>query len=308
MKQSQSFLCGIVLVAVVYTWYVHDPALGIAGSILQWWEITAHSYKTGSLFGQNRELPFMEAWVPIASVLFYLVTVKLFEPSEETKAAVKAKSAALREKGESAPFTFFKFLCLLHNILLCGFSAWCFVVTCKIVPDIVMNDFAGGVSSRFSTIFTETDFGRVAYYFYLSKIYEFLDTYILLIKGTGSSFLQTFHHVGAVLGMWWCCSIHSKSTYLFVGLNSFIHTIMYGYHACTTLNIRPPKIFKVVLTSAQMTQFFIGNATSMLMFTYGTMGAPHVVCTTYHIIYTTILFYLFLKFAQRKYRSKQKSE
>ena len=79
-----------------------------------------------------------------------------------------------------------------------------------------------------------TDVGRIwneglAFYgwlFYLSKFYEVLDTAIILTKGKKSSLLQTFHHAGAMLCMWAGIRYMSPAIWMFVFVNSFLHTIM----------------------------------------------------------------------------------
>lgn len=79
-----------------------------------------------------------------------------------------------------------------------------------------------------------TDLGRfwsegLAFYgwfFYLSKFYEVLDTLIILAKGKKSSTLQTYHHAGAMMCMWAGIRYMSPPIWLFVFLNSFIHTLM----------------------------------------------------------------------------------
>ena len=79
-----------------------------------------------------------------------------------------------------------------------------------------------------------TDVGRIwneglAFYgwlFYLSKFYEALDTAMILTKGKGSSVLQTFHHAGAMMCMWAGIRYMSPPIWMFVFVNSFLHTIM----------------------------------------------------------------------------------
>jgi len=79
-----------------------------------------------------------------------------------------------------------------------------------------------------------TDVGRLwneglAFYgwlFYLSKFYEVIDTAIILAKGKKSSFLQTYHHAGAMLCMWAGIRYMSPPIWMFVLVNSFIHTLM----------------------------------------------------------------------------------
>lgn len=79
-----------------------------------------------------------------------------------------------------------------------------------------------------------TDVGRLwneglAFYgwlFYVSKFYETIDTFIVLAKGKKSSILQTFHHAGAMMCMWAGIRYMSPPIWMFVFLNSGLHTIM----------------------------------------------------------------------------------
>lgn len=80
----------------------------------------------------------------------------------------------------------------------------------------------------------DTDVGRFwneglafwGWFFYLSKFYEVLDTVIILAKGKRSSTLQTYHHTGAMFCMWAGIRYMSTPIYLFVLINSFIHSLM----------------------------------------------------------------------------------
>lgn len=81
---------------------------------------------------------------------------------------------------------------------------------------------------------SRTDMGRIwneglAFYgwiFYLSKFYEVLDTFIILAKGKLSSTLQTYHHAGAMMCMWAGMRYMSPPIWMFVFVNSGIHTMM----------------------------------------------------------------------------------
>ena len=79
-----------------------------------------------------------------------------------------------------------------------------------------------------------TDLGRLwneglafyGWFFYLSKFYEVLDTAIILAKGKRSSTLQTYHHAGAMMCMWAGIRFMSPPIWMFVFVNSGIHTLM----------------------------------------------------------------------------------
>lgn len=79
-----------------------------------------------------------------------------------------------------------------------------------------------------------TDVGRLwneglafwGWFFYLSKFYEVVDTFIIVAKGKRSATLQTYHHAGAMLCMWAGIRYMSPPIWMFVWINSAIHTMM----------------------------------------------------------------------------------
>lgn len=79
-----------------------------------------------------------------------------------------------------------------------------------------------------------TDVGRMwneglgfyGWFFYLSKFYEIMDTMIILAKGKRSSFLQTYHHAGAMLCMWAGIRYMSPPIWMFTFINSGLHSLM----------------------------------------------------------------------------------
>jgi len=90
-----------------------------------------------------------------------------------------------------------------------------------------------------------TDVGRIwneglafwGWFFYLSKFYEVVDTAIIIIKGKRSHTLQTYHHAGAMLCMWAGIRYMSPPIWMFVLVNSGIHTIMVGQHILISVDI-----------------------------------------------------------------------
>ncbi|OCK92177.1 uncharacterized protein K441DRAFT_697969 [Cenococcum geophilum 1.58] len=111
-----------------------------------------------------------------------------------------------------------------------------------------------------------TDVGRLwneglafwGWFFYLSKFYEVLDTFIILAKGKRSSTLQTYHHAGAMLCMWAGIRFMSPPIWMFVLVNSGIHTLMYTYYTISALRFRVPQTIKRTLTTMQIAQFVVG--------------------------------------------------
>jgi GNS1/SUR4 family len=52
------------------------------------------------------------------------------------------------------------------------------------------------------TFWNEGGLGAWATAFYISKYYEFVDTWILIAKGKDASFLQVYHHAGIAFIFW----------------------------------------------------------------------------------------------------------
>ncbi len=128
-----------------------------------------------------------------------------------------------------------------------------------------------------------SDIGRIwneglAFYgwlFYLSKFYEVLDTIIILAKGKKSSFLQTYHHAGAMMCMWAGIRYMAPPIWMFVLVNSGLHALMvsfylqsnslltltewkYTYYTLTALGVKVPRGLKRTLTTLQIVQFVVG--------------------------------------------------
>jgi hypothetical protein len=117
-----------------------------------------------------------------------------------------------------------------------------------------------------------TDVGRLwneglafwGWWFYLSKFYEVLDTFIILAKGKRSSTLQTYHHTGAMMCMWAGMRYMSAPIWIFVLFNSAIHAMMYTYYTLSALGFRVPQRVKRSLTTLQITQFVFGASFAAL--------------------------------------------
>ncbi|KAL8730222.1 MAG: hypothetical protein Q9166_004199 [cf. Caloplaca sp. 2 TL-2023] len=111
-----------------------------------------------------------------------------------------------------------------------------------------------------------TDVGRLwneglAFYgwlFYLSKFYEVFDTAIILAKGKNTTRMQVFHHAGAMLSTWAGIRFMSPPIWMFVTLNSGIHTLMYTYYTFSHMGIQVPRVLKSTLTTLQIVQIVFG--------------------------------------------------
>jgi len=99
---------------------------------------------------------------------------------------------------------------------------------------------------------------RVLWLFYASKILEFIDTGIMVLKKNDRqiTFLHLYHHT-SIFFIWWVVIFFGPGGdgYFTASLNSFIHVIMYSYYLFTSLGIQVP--WKSYITKSQMFQFVL---------------------------------------------------
>ncbi len=80
------------------------------------------------------------------------------------------------------------------------------------------------------TLWTDKDFGFWVSHFYISKFWEFLDTWIIILKGKKPILLQTYHHAGVVLLMWMFTVSTSTTTTLTLTITITITIPTYYYN------------------------------------------------------------------------------
>ena len=141
-------------------------------------------------------------------------------------------------------------LSVVHNMLLVLFSAWIFAS----LANILYND---GIVFKSNYYFQNPQFDTIIYWFYISKYYEFADTFLLYLNGKTPIFLQKYHHVGAVISWHLMYQYKADMVWMATLLNSGVHTIMYSYYLGCLLKINQVRCIKKYITSIQLCQFFI---------------------------------------------------
>jgi hypothetical protein len=208
-----------------------------------------------------------------------------------------------------ARYRAFRGFVLVHNLLLALFSAWVFLSTlsclrrsfsnldeshslshiahivCRLDNVLSLED-SEPPGQVFSDVIGESlrreieRIWHISWLFYLSKIYEFIDTAIILATGKESSTLQTYHHSGVVICAWLCLRFKAPTALVGLLVNSAIHTAMvclprlfwclgthcdsqYTYYTIVTVKLRPPTMVKATLTAMQIAQFVFGFLTGL---------------------------------------------
>jgi len=185
----------------------------------------------------TKDFPLMNPFHCLLILLAYVISVPI------GKAIMKN-----RQRMELKTFSMF------HNtflILLSGYM--CF--ECVRQPLLLgYSLFGNGVGT------TEKDvpLANVLWLFYVSKIVEFIDTWIMILKKNDRqiSFLHVYHH--ATIFPIWNIVVSlapGGDSYFSAAQNSFIHVLMYSYYLAASFGIPVP--WKKYLTQAQMLQFFL---------------------------------------------------
>lgn len=193
-----------------------------------------------------------------------------------------------------------------HNAALVVFSAICAWNSWAVVFEHWFQNGVRAIHCDADGSLWTNGVGAWSTIFYLSKYYEFMDTWILVLKDKKVSFLQVYHHIGVAFVMWLGVATQSSWLVVIVLLNSVIHTFMYTYFfiktVAPTVEIKAAKY----LTFAQIGQFMIGIITSSAgVFTMGTecssTGSLFGLACSH--LYGYGLLALFAAFASKKYKT-----
>ncbi|KAJ2720387.1 hypothetical protein GGI07_004627 [Coemansia sp. Benny D115] len=200
-----------------------------------------------------------------------------------------------------------KSLIILHNLVLAGYSLWTFIdFFPAVVDNVLQHGFKDGFCDSSQTLWSNKLLTH-GFLFYLSKYYEFIDTAIILAKGRKAGRLQSFHHSGAVLIMWFGNYVQSPYLSFFVFENSIIHSLMYVYYTLTALGFSPPG--KKLLTSMQISQFYIALSAGIIYCVLPEcQDVSQKVFTYVFIGYIIELIRLFTQFARQTYGAKNQQK
>jgi hypothetical protein len=163
--------------------------------------------------------------------------------------------------------------------------------------------------------FPSWQLSKIIWIFYVSKIVEFADTWIMVLKKNNHqiSFLHMYHHATIFPIWWWICfSFPGGDSYFSCAQNSFIHVIMYSYYLVRSFGINVPAGIKFMVTKGQMTQFLLNLFQALYVMVFDTAypkGPAYLL-----LVYMASLLLLFNNFrvkgeaAARQQASKQKSQ
>ncbi|KAM9101218.1 very long chain fatty acid elongase 2 isoform 1-T1 [Sarcophilus harrisii] len=176
--------------------------------------------------------------------------------------------------------------------------------------ELVLATWEGGYNLQCQNLVSagEADIrvARVLWWYYFSKLIEFMDTifFVLRKKTSQITFLHVYHHT-SMFNIWWCVLNWIPCGQSFFGptLNSFIHILMYSYYGLSVIpSMHKYLWWKKYLTQAQLIQFVL-TISHTLSAVVIPCGFPFG-CLIFQSSYMLTLVILFLNFYVQTYRKK----
>eukprot|EP01120_Amphizonella_sp_Union-15-10_P010388 TRINITY_DN4141_c0_g2_i1.p1 TRINITY_DN4141_c0_g2~~TRINITY_DN4141_c0_g2_i1.p1 ORF type:complete len:268 (-),score=28.83 TRINITY_DN4141_c0_g2_i1:102-905(-) len=150
-----------------------------------------------------------------------------------------------------------------------------------------------------------TKLARVLWVFYFSKLLEFIDTFLMVLrkKNDQITFLHIYHHA-VTFSTWWIGIRFTAGgeAYVSVVQNSLVHVVMYFYYFLTALGVKNIW-WKKYLTALQMIQFLV-NVVHVILGLYLDSPFPRWMGWGM-LIYMTSLLLLFGNFYFQAYLGKK---
>ncbi|KAG6544795.1 hypothetical protein Mapa_013821 [Marchantia paleacea] len=241
----------------------------------------------------TKDLPMVESPVPVlACISLYLLVVWLWSFQ------IKASGQKPRKEDPLA----LRCLVIAHNLFLCCLSLFMCVGLIAAARHYGYSVWGNYYRER------EPAMNLLIYVFYMSKVYEFMDTAIMLFRRNlrQVTYLHIYHHASIAM-IWWiiCYRFPGADAYFSAAFNSCIHVAMYLYYLLAATVARDEKrrrkylFWGKYLTMIQMVQFlsFIGQAMyAMSKFEYYPKGFGRML-----FFYSVSLLAFFGNFFVRKY-------
>jgi len=143
--------------------------------------------------------------------------------------------------------------------------------------------------------------------FYLSKMLEFIDTFLLVLSKKKVILLHKVHHLTTMSLVWHSLEVDLTSEILCGGLNCFVHTLMYAYYAFPKGN----RWLRKYMTSTQILQFvfcLIGLVYAQVQRLAGTPCTGTAAAEWHGVIMYGVYLGMFAMFFYDNYLKKSKKK
>jgi len=218
------------------------------------WSNVAHIFNPDFRF-KSGDLPFADWNSVIVGVSLYLLAVFALKKWMEDKKRFEMKTLAV-----------------FHNFFLSGLS---FVMLTGMLYEIIVEFIAADYDIK--CLLCDPD-RRLAsgrqigwfYIFYLSKFYEFLDTFIICLKKNEIIFLHVYHHCITVVLVFVMLTNEVAVQWIAMTANCLVHVPMYYYYGMSTLGYTI--WWKKYITRIQIFQFVADLSANTVGFVYHYSG------------------------------------
>ncbi|KAK3184768.1 hypothetical protein Dsin_032054 [Dipteronia sinensis] len=147
-----------------------------------------------------------------------------------------------------------------------------------------------------------------SYMFYLSKIYEYADTLLIIMSKSIKrlSFLHVYHHATVVIMCYVGLHTAQSSFPLVLVTNCLVHVFMYWYYLLCSLGLRPK--WKRLVTDCQILQFMASFVMMAWMFYshFTGSGCSGIWGSCFSAAFISTLLVLFVDFHSKSYSAKIK--
>ncbi|KAJ3672954.1 hypothetical protein LUZ60_006328 [Juncus effusus] len=151
-----------------------------------------------------------------------------------------------------------------------------------------------------------------AYIFYLSKLYELVDTLLILLAKDKRrlTFLHVYHHAVVIVMCYVWLSTSQSMIPIALMTNASVHVVMYAYYLSCSLGLRWPPRWKRAVTEVQIGQFVFSFAASLvfLWYHFAGGGCEGMNGWLFNAVFNASLLFLFLNFHTRAYKGSKRNE
>jgi len=248
--------------------------------------------------GRVADWPLLGDWrQPFAITVLYLVGIYFGTKIMKNREPFKLKTVSMIHN----MILFFASIYMTVETAICAYNAHTishgeFKIICN---DLDESDFSD------KNPYLER-FAFVLWFHYLTKCYEFVDTFIIVAKKANHrlSFLHVYHHATMFFPVWFLNVKYGPGGEAFFAcfLNSAVHVVMYGYYFASGLGFRFEN--KQLVTIFQMAQF-VAFIIQSISGTYLNCYQPRL--SVYLLGFQCIIFFiLFTNFFIQAYVLKKK--
>uniref|UniRef100_A0A7S1N5I4 Elongation of fatty acids protein n=1 Tax=Eutreptiella gymnastica TaxID=73025 RepID=A0A7S1N5I4_9EUGL len=269
---------------------LHEEVRAIAEHVAPGSVAQHDAWMRANINTHSKELPLMNPFDVFMFAMLYLLVLLV----------LRILMSVLPSAKETLPMKAFQ---LWHNFFLMALS---FYMMVEIIRQAIIN----GYSVWFNNLDNSAagwPMAKILWIFYVSKIYEFMDTFIMMLRHSFRqvTFLHVYHHC-SVFPIWWCVIFLGPTgdSYWSAALNSWVHVVMYSYYFLATSDKIGQRLkrWKSYITICQMTQFAL-NLVQAVALVYVSMPGYPIRLAHILLVYMITLLMLFYNF----YRSMQKA-